>query len=1087
MIDIRQDIDSIDAEIMSGLKDFQQATVRYIDALYRGGQKRILVSDEVGLGKTLIAKGMVAKLAKLRLEEGDHLFKVIYICSNAAIAGQNLNKLRITRDLKVESTGSSRLSMQHLNIFRQDHDPELLKNYIQLIPLTPETSFRMTSGTGSVEERALMYAILKRLPDMQPHLKALEIAMIDYAHTAWHGWARKWYDDQVLACNESTSSKYLSHMLAETARRMTDSATGESLLAMLIHHCQQIADNGYKLIKGTEIIGRLRVMFAQISIDLLQPDFVIMDEFQRFKYLIDSSEDTETGMLARRFFSGGEVRMLLLSATPYKMYSTLEEIDESSVDEHYSEFFKVMEFLSSGEGEKLEFNEVWRNYSVQLRTYTQGDVTIIEAKNAAEDALFSMICRTERISAQECADMIDDSAAKHFLKPSDTDIKSYLEMQKLLDSVGAGYKVPVDYVKSSPYLLSFMREYQLKRHVEKYFKTHPGKLNEANRKLLWVQRSQIENFQKIDPANARLQYVQELAFEMHAEKLLWVPPSRPYYEMSGAFKGVEAFSKTLVFSSWEMVPRMLATMISYESERKNAQVLAKRSRQDAREARYFTSESGGKRYPAARLNFSISLGDPKGMPLFCLLYPSKSLAECFDPIDVLNRKMNFRELEREIKGKIQTLLSGLGRGEGTSRREDDRWYYLAPMLMDGAQYVSEWLGGGVALADYADLESGDDNKTTRRKQGGFLTHLETLAGFLHNPNLTLGKKPNDLLDVLTNMALASPAVCIMRSYQNIGGAGYRIDMPSQLAKVFINRMNTPESTAVIEVCSGKSGDDAHWKNLLAYCKDGNLQAVFDEYAHILVESNGLASTENRIAPLHNLIMGSMNVHTASYGIDTFNSLKSRIDERKTRPLNIRSHFAVAFTKSEGGVSKGIDRKESVRNSFNSPFRPFVLATTFIGQEGLDFHYYCRKIVHWNLPSNPIDIEQREGRINRYKCLAIRQNVANRYGDISFDDSVWYDMFSAASEKEKAESGSELVPYWGLAPSEDMVRIERIVPMYPFSRDISAYERLIKILSLYRLTLGQARQEELLEHLFAAHRDDDLSELFINLSPFYKNK
>ena len=37
-------------------------------------------------------------------------------------------------------------------------------------------------------------------------------------------------------------------------------------------------------------------------------------------------------------------------------------------------------------------------------------------------------------------------------------------------------------------------------------------------------------------------------------------------------------------------------------------------------------------------------------------------------------------------------------------------------------------------------------------------------------------------------------------------------------------------------------------------------------------------------------------------------------------------------------------------------------------------------MHWNLPSNPIDLEQREGRINRFKCLAIRQNVAGQYGE-----------------------------------------------------------------------------------------------------------
>ena len=97
------------------------------------------------------------------------------------------------------------------------------------------------------------------------------------------------------------------------------------------------------------------------------------------------------------------------------------------------------------------------------------------------------------------------------------------------------------------------------------------------------------------------------------------------------------------------------------------------------------------------------------------------------------------------------------------------------------------------------------------------------------------------------------------------------------------------------------------------------------------------------------------------------------------------------------------------------------------------------------------------------------------------------MFFAALQNEKEATGSELVPFWGLAQSENMIKIERIVPMYPFSRDISAYERLIKILSLYRLTLGQARQEELLEHLFAAHGEEDLRELFINLSPFYKGE
>jgi hypothetical protein len=1086
--EIINELDRIEAAVMDGLKDFQRATVERIDQLYRAGQRRILVSDEVGLGKTLIARGTVAKLATLRAEEGDKLFKVVYVCSNAAIAGQNLNKLRISKELRTEETSSSRLSMQHLKIFRQEHDPDLLSRYIQLIPLTPDTSFHMTSRTGSVEERALMYAILKRIPELELYLYDLEVALRDYADTSWKNWAKDWYEKQVLTCDGQTKGAYLRYMVQEVSLRAGLSLAGEkSCMERLIILCKKVAQNGHKRVSETQVIGDLRVLFAHISVDLLKPDFVIMDEFQRFKYLIDSDEKTETGMLARRFFEGGDVRMLLLSATPYKMYSTLEEISELAIDEHYNEFFKVMDFLKPHEEDRLYFHEVWRNYSMSLRELSRGDMVILEAKTAAEDALYASICRTERISAKESADIVDDSSVRVPLKPMAADIRSYIQLQQLLDDIGLGAKVPVDYVKSAPYLLSFMRDYQLKREIERYFKQHPDELGKANKDCLWLRRNNIENFEKLEPMNAKLDSVTERVFSQNAEKLLWVPPSKPYYELSGAFSGAEDFSKTLVFSSWEMVPRMLAAMLSYESERRNAKVILSRSGQNQKEVKYFTT--GSKRYPPARLNFSVSLGDLKGMPLFCLLYPSETLAECYDPIDSLNRGLKLRNLTREIETCLSDKLRQLDRYEGPGR-VDDRWYYLAPMLMDSHEYLDAWLSGGSSLAFYTDEEGGEQAGESSKGKKGFKAHIAELEGLLSDTNMRLGRKPADLLEVLTNMAMASPAVCIYRTYSRITAAlcyaGYTADMPSQVAKVFINRMNTPEATAVIEAYYGQS-EDAHWKNVLAYCKDGNLQAVVDEYAHVLFESNGFIDAENSIALLHGLIIESMNVHTASYNIDTFNSFRSKLEGRKSQSLSIRSHFAVAFTKSDSKAGQDADRKETVRNSFNSPFRPFVLATTSIGQEGLDFHYYCRRIVHWNLPSNPIDLEQREGRINRFKCLAIRQNIAKRYGCIQFEKDIWAEMFGRALLSEKAEKGSELIPYWGLSPTEDMIKIERIVPMYPFSRDIAAYERLMKILSLYRLTLGQPRQEELLEYLIQNQQDNvDVRDYFMNLSPFYKN-
>lgn len=1085
MADILHELDSIEASIMGGLKDFQRATVERLDELYRAGQRRVLVSDEVGLGKTLIARGAITKLAKLRVEDG-RLFKVVYVCSNAAIAGQNLNKLRIIKELRAKDAISSRLSMQHLLIFRQEHDPKLLSQYIQLIPLTPDTSFRITAGTGSVEERALMFALLRRMPELKPHLKDLEVAMTDNADISWHDKKRDEYEQQVLTCDKQTGGAYLRFMLPEVSRRIHDTRQAEdSCFKQLISLCEKIARNGHKRVSGTRAIGMLRVLFAQISVDLLKPDFVIMDEFQRFKYLLDSDAESETGVLAKRFFEVEDVRMLLLSATPYKMYSTLEEINELAVDEHYKEFFKVMEFLRTSHNEQLRFREVWNNYSIKLRELSQGDTTILTIKAVAEDALYANVCRTERISARECADMIDDSSVKTPIRPGIADIRSYIQAQQLLDSIGIDVKVPVDYVKSSPYLLSFMRDYQLKRDIERYFKDHPAELGKANKDLLWLKRDEIESFKRIDPSNARLELVTKHAFAQKAETLLWVPPSKPYYELSGAFKGSEYFSKTLVFSSWEMVPRMVASLLSYESELRNARVLASRSWQEQRKAKYFTT--GSNRYPAARLNFTVSLGKPKGMPLFCLIYPSESLSACFDPVVAQNCRLTLKQLTRVVEKNIAEKLRPLSKYGVRTGREDDRWYYLAPMLMDSQTYREKWLTSGESLAAYADEEGGEVSGGRGHK--GFRTHLRELNTLLNNQDLHLGKQPDDLREVLTNMALASPAVCIYRTYHQLfdgpDSGGYSVDMPSQVAKVFINRMNTPESTAVIEACYGKS-NDAHWKNLLTYCRDGNLQAVFDEYAHILSESNGLSSADERIAYLHRLILESINVRTAFYSVDTFNNLRSRLEGKKPNPLNIRSHFAVAFTKSDAGIGKGEDRTKAVRNSFNSPFRPFVLATTSIGQEGLDFHYYCRRIVHWNLPSNPIDLEQREGRINRFKCLAIRQNVAKRYGEIQFKSDIWHDMFDRALACEKAERGSELIPFWGLTPSDNMVKIERIVPMYPFSRDAAMYERLMKILSLYRLTLGQARQEELLEYLLKNHnRDEDLRGLFMNLSPFYK--
>lgn len=1088
-IDVSSKLSTIAKNIMDGLKDFQQATVNRIDQLFKEGQKRILVSDEVGLGKTLIARGTIAKLALYQKEHFDNLVKVVYICSNGAIAEQNLKKLRIVEEVRTESMRSSRLSMQHLAIFNQENDSDLLRRYIQLIPLTPDTSFRITSGAGTVSERALMFAILSRLESLQEYLPELEVVMIHDANVSWYGNdGKNAWEKAVLECDKNSDGGYISYMKKAVQQGLEEKqADGASLIEKVIEACLEIREKGIRGRIATLVIGKLRLLFSKISLDKLEPDLVIMDEFQRFKYLLDSDPTSEMGMLSQKFFSANDVKMLLLSATPYKMYSTLEEIDESLLDEHFIEFWRVMEFLCKNKEEYQYFKEVWSDYSIKLKEFSSGDCTILSAKKRAEEETYKRVCRTERVSAREISRVVDDSSIKTPIKVLEQDVKSYLALETLLRAIGSSYHAPVEYVKSSPYLLSFMRDYQLKRDIERYFLNHPTEVGKARSSTLWINEKKIDKFEPVPSGNARLETLKECAFSQKAEKLLWVPPSKPYYEPQGVYKNVKRFSKILVFSAWEMVPRMISGMLSYEAERKTIGELAK---VNGEQISYFYSENATesakrKRYPLPKLNFAVKEEKANAMTLFCLLYPSEFLSKCYNPIECLNQGLSLKQIEKKVGEMIEKNLCSLSTtGEGV----DFRWYYMAPILLDSLyskDYYDKWMDGVDLLLD------SDEEVGGKKRNAGLATHISELRELkqaIDENQIVLGGMPSDLVSVLVNMAIASPSVCINRTYRKylFEESDYNTVYASAIAKSFINRMNSPESTAVVELSYMRNEKDVHWRDVLNYCKDGNLQAVFDEYAHLLV--NGLERKKGMIKELHNNILESMAIRTASYGIDTFSSFKKKVCGKKERTNALRTHFAVAFTKGEGNSVKDADRKRIVRNAFNSPFRPFVLASTSIGQEGLDFHNYCRKIVHWNLPSNPIDLEQREGRIDRFECLAIRQNLAERYGSNQFKEDIWKEMFEIAQKdcQERNQHSSDLIPFWVLPEKADMVKIERIVPAYPFSKDFSVYERLIKILSLYRLTLGHSRQEELLEYVLKKTEEGEkFDDFFINLSPHYR--
>lgn len=981
------------------VKDFQRATADRILHIYKNlGHRRVLLADEVGLGKTFVAKQVINLVREWHKQEKDDFFKVVYICSNANIADQNIEKLGVENRMSISE---SRLSMQHLYIklaekrIAEQHEQGEMPESI--IPLTPSTSFRFYSAQGTANERALMYNILCRLDQFKDYKEVIS----DFLSCNVKNWQEltNIYNEKIKGCGDD----YLCEMHSKLQTRLSD-----TIINQLIEYAQNVCNNRQR----ADIINKLRRIFAEISIDMLDPDLVIMDEFQRFNSLLEQGDD-EQSMLANKFFDNerSNTKILLLSATPYKPYSTLEELNTNGNDEHYQDFMKVMDFLYATKDKIDRFKLVWHTYSAALKRSNVVDLTpLVTAKNEAEEALYGVMCRTERFNSG----IIDDSRVCD-VQVVPEDILSFAEGQYLMDCLNQENtrvrmgNLPMEYVKSSPYLLSFMDKYELKKQIASAL-PHSDVKRYGKMDALLLSKYAINNYRPIPAANGKLKYLHDLVFGTRHEKktqlLLWIPASNPYYKAGGVFESNEArnFSKIILFSSWEMVPRMISIMMSYYSE---LYTLGELKKVEA-EIRYTSQKKN--RYGENRLRAD-------GL----LEYPCRTLAGFFSPATFYGEKLS--SVRKIIKQRIQdefaqnTIMSSIPQ----QGRNNAKLILTFMKILDGKP-----------VEDLNDLYV-----------------------------------PSNALDVMTDIAIASPAVCAYRQSGNEEDA-------QMVAKAIVSVFNKPESAAVIDLMYNKKNDDDYYESVLDYCVIGNLQAVLDEYLH-------MAQTEDK--KLGQIVTDAI-IDTSNLGIDTTDSLGK--EEKKQL---MRCHFAIPFI-DKTVTDKSVAHTTNIRKAFNSPFRPFLLSTTSIGQEGLDFHWYARKIVHWNLPSNPVDLEQREGRINRFKCLAIRRNVVKLYGSETYH--TWDELFSLAYSNLKG-THSDIVPYWCL-PVADLTEeqqakleyIERIVPLYPLSRDRYKYERLIKVLALYRMTLGQPRQEELLNLLKNMHlSDEQLKELTIDLCPFNK--
>jgi hypothetical protein len=136
-------------------------------------------------------------------------------------------------------------------------------------------------------------------------------------------------------------------------------------------------------------------------------------------------------------------------------------------------------------------------------------------------------------------------------------------------------------------------------------------------------------------------------------------------------------------------------------------------------------------------------------------------------------------------------------------------------------------------------------------------------------------------------------------------------------------------------CATGDGRPVAPAKVVDYCLDGGLQAVLTEYAHILREALGhldrVAGTI--VPPMADAMFEALSVRAANYSADAI-----RVDDGGVvvTPRRLRARYALRFGAQTPEAESELQRAGVVRTAFNSPFWPFVLATTSVGQEGLDF-------------------------------------------------------------------------------------------------------------------------------------------------------
>ena len=369
---------------MSEPKEFQRRTIARVLRAFdrRRAVRRFLVADEVGLGKTIVARGVMEKMLARKRGEKEGPLRVFYMCNSLAIAAQNRGNLLKALPEGTE-TEDAVCRVDRLTLVTTQKLPD--ESPLHLYTLTPDTSMpdrRGRAKAGTAHERALIHNILgSRYPALVGRGDGEWLQQ--RAWSSWEAWKR------FSGCQ--ASGGLVRDFLVQLRQEMGLTA-GQPLPHYLRKRIETDGDR--------EVIKLLRVALAKAGLERVQPDLVILDEFQRYRDILDRDGQSA---IANWMLRPEGPSVLLLSATPYRIYGGGADLWESETS-HHRDFYGLVEWLFGGEGRGEQAKEdVEREFSAYRNSLMSADPfgeRTLDARRAIEDRLRPVIARTERLFAK---------------------------------------------------------------------------------------------------------------------------------------------------------------------------------------------------------------------------------------------------------------------------------------------------------------------------------------------------------------------------------------------------------------------------------------------------------------------------------------------------------------------------------------------------------------------------------------------------------------------------------------------------------------------------------------------------------------